>query len=130
MSIGGGHISLEESFVCSDRVAKDGFHMNYRVVLRKMPRWMESDGHCHANVIHLWLEKSPWSRMYAIGTGYALTDDDGVWLPHSWCLQRTNHGVSIIETTSIIGDKYFGLQLSGRDADKFADPEGDGFWKR
>jgi hypothetical protein len=79
---------------------------------------------CHDNVSELWKGRGPRSRLFAIVTGYALTDDDsdpddGIWRPHSWALSRTAGRILIIETT-LERSQYFGLILDGQNADIFA----------
>jgi hypothetical protein len=68
---------------------------------------------CHHNVADLWRGKRKRSRIIAIATGYALSDD-GLWRQHSWAL--TNSG--IIETTEP-RVRYFGVTLSGQAANIF-----------
>jgi hypothetical protein len=66
---------------------------------------------CHDNSIELWRS----GEAASIGTGYALSDD-GLWREHSWA--ATAEGV-IIETTEPRA-RYFGLDLSGDEAEGFA----------
>jgi hypothetical protein len=84
-----------------------GSVMEGRVKLHSMER-----SACHANVARLW-GKSRW-RLMGIGTGYALSDD-GLWRQHSWGVRRSG----ILETTQV-RSVYFGIVLSGVEAERFA----------
>lgn len=74
---------------------------------------------CHQNAARMWLRGTPKS-LAAIGTGYALTEDDGMWRPHSWLIHRTRTGHGIIETT-VLRKCYFGLAIQGEGARKWAE---------
>lgn len=67
---------------------------------------------CHQNVAALWRKHK--AGIVAIGTGYALSEDE-LWRQHSWGILRDG----ILETTEI-RTKYFGLILQGERADHFA----------
>ncbi|HTM12757.1 MAG TPA: hypothetical protein VL127_07585 [Bryobacteraceae bacterium] len=84
-----------------------GFAMSGSVEKKVMER-----SACHKNIAALWIAKQ--SRLLAIGTGYALSDD-GLWRQHSWGIRRNG----ILETTES-RVKYFGRALKGREADSFA----------
>lgn len=60
---------------------------------------------CHANVARLWRD----GVLVSIGTGYTLAED-GLWREHTWGIDADS---SLIETT-LMFDKYFGFELSGR----------------
>jgi hypothetical protein len=59
---------------------------------------------CHANAAVLWID----GAVAAIGTGYALSDDD-LWRQHSWAVDADG---TIVETTSA-RRAYVGLTLTG-----------------
>jgi hypothetical protein len=66
---------------------------------------------CHANAAILWID----GAVTAIGTGYALSDDN-LWRQHSWGIDTDG---TLVETT--IGRQlYVGLTLSGVAALRFA----------
>jgi hypothetical protein len=67
---------------------------------------------CHTNVARLWLVTN--GGLVGIGTGYALSDD-GLWRQHSWGVRRRG----LVETTRP-RVRYFGIMLTGKDADLFA----------
>jgi hypothetical protein len=69
------------------------------------------DNACHANVAVLWTD----GAVTAIGTGYALSDDD-LWRQHSWGIDADG---ATVETT-FERSKYVGLALSGIPALQFA----------
>lgn len=70
------------------------------------------DSACHENVARVWSVKQ--HGIVGIGTGYALSEDDGLWRAHSWGLLREG----VLETT-VERTKYFGILLQGADADLF-----------
>jgi hypothetical protein len=56
---------------------------------------------CHDNAYGLFKAgKEP-----AFATGFALTNNDGFWRPHSWCLSIKGN---VVETTTL-RDQYFGV---------------------
>jgi hypothetical protein len=62
-----------------------------------------ADNACHTNAAVLWIH----GDVSAIGTGYALSDDD-LWRQHSWGLDADG---TIVETTTE-RRRYVGLRLS------------------
>lgn len=74
---------------------------------------------CHANAAELWVTKEYGCS--GIGTGWGLSND-GLWREHSWGMNRNG----IIETTEP-RTVYFGMTLSGQDANKFAAQFIEGF---
>lgn len=68
---------------------------------------------CHDNVASQWLKK----RFSAIGTGFGLSGDDGLWREHSWGLCRNG---TIVETTEP-RTSYFGVKLIGEAALEFTE---------
>jgi hypothetical protein len=90
-----------------DAILSQGFLQDSNVILEEMER-----NSCHWNVAALWLKKQ--ADLIAVGTGYALSKD-GLWRQHSWGIRSA----SILETTEK-RTHYFGLRLSGEDANKFA----------
>jgi hypothetical protein len=89
-------------------LAEYGQQIDLAVKFRPMER-----NSCHYNVSLLWQQRSERSRLRAIATGYALSED-GMWRPHSWGLTRTY----ILETT-IERCEYFGIVMHGEAADIF-----------
>lgn len=71
---------------------------------------------CHGNAVGLWRQ----GDAVAIGTGYALSDD-GLWRSHSWALSPEGE---LVETT-MEREAYFGVELSGDEAERFAAESGD-----
>src|SRR3954453_21146479 len=90
-------------------LVRNGLQMLGQVQYHRMQR-----SGCHRNVAKLWLRVP--RRLFANGTGYALSDD-GLWRQHSWGVKEDG---TIVETT-VVRLKYFGLVLRGRDADLFAE---------
>jgi hypothetical protein len=76
-------------------------------------RGMEPNS-CHQNVSRLWLLKRKGDALIGIGTGYCFLDD-GRWRQHSWGVRKNG----LLET---LGErfKYFGIRMTGLDADVFA----------
>lgn len=76
---------------------------------------------CHANSGIFWSNYSTEHGTDAVKivTGWALIDDDGVWVQHSW-LQLKDRNNLIVETT-IKRDKYFGFVLTDVEAIEFCD---------
>jgi hypothetical protein len=70
-------------------------------------------GYCHENVAELWTDKS--RGITGMGVGYALSED-GLWRQHSWAMRNED----IVETTAM-RVKYFGVVLTGNQADQFAE---------
>lgn len=68
---------------------------------------------CHANASRLWRGDA---RRHRIVTGYALTDDDGLWRQHTWALD----GDQLVETTEA-RSAYYGVILTEKEAQKFAE---------
>ena len=64
---------------------------------------------CHGNTARLWYESGGRIR---IATGYAYSS--GLWVQHSWGAESGH----VVETTHRF-EKYFGIELSARDALKF-----------
>jgi hypothetical protein len=73
---------------------------------------------CHQNISRLWLEKRKRDPLAGIATGYCLTADDGLWRQHSWGV-RKGKDAKLVETLGK-RDMYFGILLTGIDADMFA----------
>jgi len=72
---------------------------------------------CHRNTCDLW-EANHADREVAIATGYALTDDDGMWRQHTWLLHRRVRSVQVVETTTK-RIAYFGFVMTDEEARKF-----------
>jgi hypothetical protein len=87
---------------------ESGFLMNGPVTTKPMRASL-----CHQNVAAIWRRRKP--KIVAIATGYALSED-GLWRQHSWGVLRDG----VLETTEN-RMKYFGIPLSDKDADHFAD---------
>jgi hypothetical protein len=68
---------------------------------------------CHQNIAAIWKFQRP--RIVSIATGYALSED-GLWRQHSWGILREG----LLETTAE-RRRYFGILLSGSEADHFAE---------
>jgi hypothetical protein len=66
---------------------------------------------CHDNAVALWRS----GEASAVGTGYALSDD-GLWREHTWAVVEDG---GLLETTEP-RTAYFGVELRGRDAERFA----------
>src|SRR4051795_2042950 len=77
LSIGGRKL-VPPMTIDSDmpELVRNGSQMLGQVQYRRMQR-----SGCHRNVAKLWLRVP--RRLFAIGTGYALSDD-GLWRQHSW----------------------------------------------
>jgi hypothetical protein len=60
---------------------------------------------CHENSLRLH-EKYP--NKYKLMSGFALTDEDGMWRRHSWVMEADG---TIVETTPIIRSQYYGVEL-------------------
>jgi hypothetical protein len=88
---------------------RSGFIMQGPVVMKRMDR-----NSCHQNASKLWIERK--HGVVAIGTGYALDHDGGLWRQHTWGITRIG---SIVETT-YIQEKYFGVVFWAELADYFA----------
>lgn len=93
---------------------KFGFVMSGPVTFKPM-----KPSQCHRNVSKLW--KAKHRKIVAIGTGYALSEGDGLWRQHSWAIQREH----ILETTAL-REKYFGVVFWSVIADAFANANDDG----
>jgi len=90
-------------------IASHGVLVELPVKLRQM------DGNrCHHNVASLWEQRKKYSRLKAIATGYALSED-GMWRWHTWGLAATH----ILET-AVVRLQYFGIPMDAEDADAFA----------
>jgi hypothetical protein len=114
LSIGGQRISPQPNEPGAVVTARYGTLEEFPVTLRKMEA-----NRCHHNVKVLWTTRKPKSRLAGIGHGYALSED-GMWRPHSWAISGTKGNYRIIETTTEIRIKYFGVSLFGEGADIFA----------
>jgi hypothetical protein len=68
--------------------------------LRK--RGMEAN-RCHDNASRLVEQGKEPER----AVGFALTNDDGLWRPHSWCMSKKG---TVVETTEL-RDVYFGVVM-------------------
>jgi hypothetical protein len=107
-TIAGDRISPQPCWFVSD-IASHGRLIELPTKLRRV------DGNrCHHNVAWLWEQRKTSSRLKAIATGYALSED-GMWRPHSWCLTTTY----ILETT-VVRLQYFGISMNAEDADAYA----------
>ena len=107
-AIGGNKISPQHCPFVSE-IASHGVLVELPVKLRQM------DGNrCHHNVARLWEQRKKHSRLKAIATGYALSED-GMWRWHTWGLAATH----ILETT-VVRLQYFGIPMDAEDADAFA----------
>jgi hypothetical protein len=112
-AIGGNKISPQPCPFVSE-IASHGVLVELPVKLRQM------DGNrCHHNVASLWEQRKKHSRLKAIATGYALSED-GMWRWHTWGLAATH----ILETTvvmlQLVRLQYFGIPMDAEDADAFA----------
>ena len=107
-AIGGNQISPQPCPFVSE-IASHGVLVELPVKLRQM------DGNrCHHNVGSLWEQRKKYSRLKAIATGYALSED-GMWRWHTWGLAATH----ILET-AVVRLQYFGIPMDAEDADAFA----------
>ena len=107
-AIGGNKISPQPCPFVSE-IASHGVLVELPVKLRQM------DGNrCHHNVASLWEQRKKHSRLKAIATGYALSED-GMWRWHTWGLAATH----ILETT-VVRLQYFGIPMDAEDADALA----------
>ena len=106
--IAGHQISLEPYPFLSE-IVDHGQYLDFPVKFRRMRR-----NRCHDNVSLIWQQRTQHSRLKAIVTGYAMSNEDGMWRPHSWGLT----GTYILETTVGI-DECFGIIMDGEDADAF-----------
>ena len=75
---------------------------------------------CHENSCFLW--EANQDKLF-IATGYALSAD-GLWRQHSWCVQPTEEGSKIIETT-VERELYFGFVLTLSESIEFASDNTD-----
>ena len=90
-------------------IASHGVLVELPVKLRQM------DGNCcHHNVASLWEQRKKRSRLKALATGYALSED-GMWRWHTWGITATH----VLETT-VARLQYFGILMDAEDADAFA----------
>jgi hypothetical protein len=107
-AIGGDKISPQPCPFVSE-IASHGVLVELPVKLRQM------DGNrCHHNVASLWEQRKKHSRLKAIATGYALSED-GMWCWHTLGLAAAH----ILETT-VVRLQYFGIPMDAEDADAFA----------
>ena len=89
-AIGGNKISPQPCPFVSE-IASHGVLVELPVKLRQM------DGNrCHHNVASFWEQRKKHSRLKAIATGYALSEDR-MWRWHTWGLAATN----ILEATVV-----------------------------
>jgi hypothetical protein len=79
---------------------------------RRLTVQLLEESECHSNAACLWFESQGTIR---IVTGYALCWD-GIWVSHSWGVE----GGRIIETNPGPYERYFGLELTARQALRFA----------
>lgn len=68
---------------------------------------------CHENAARAWAKSPATRRLF---TGYALTQNDGLWRQHSWNVDRKGR---VIETTTP-RELYYGYELIGPEAALFA----------
>jgi hypothetical protein len=107
-AIGGDKISPQPCPFVSE-IASHGVLVELPVKFRRM------DGdRRHQNVASLWKQRKKRSRLKAIATGYALSED-GMWRWHTWGIGATH----ILETT-LVRLQYFGIPMDAEDADAFA----------
>jgi hypothetical protein len=80
-------------------------------------------GDAHTNVGKLWGENQD---KYFIATGYALTTDS-LWRHHSWCIEVTDAGVQLIETSPVsqLRPLYFGFVLGLEESLRFAESQAE-----
>lgn len=69
---------------------------------------------CHSNSASYALRNDS----YKICTGYAYTEEDGLWRQHSWVL---NEKGEVLETTPTKRDFYFGFELNKEETEAFID---------
>jgi hypothetical protein len=106
--IAGNQISSQPCPFVSE-IASHGVLVELPVKLRQM------DGNCcHHNVASLWEQRKKRSRLKALATGYALSED-GMWRWHTWGITATH----VLETT-VARLQYFGILMDAEDADVFA----------
>lgn len=70
---------------------------------------------CHANSAQYWARNMDRALL---ATGYALTDDDGMWRQHSWCVVVGEEGTRIVETTEP-RVAYFGFVMTAEESVRF-----------
>lgn len=116
LAIGGKRVDTELNHLIQI-VVSHGELFQHSVLMREM-----EPCRCHRNVSELWRNRRPKGRLFAICTGYGLSAEDDMWRPHSWALSKTSDRISIIETT-VARAKYFGLILTGKGANMFAEVE-------
>lgn len=68
---------------------------------------------CHYNTAVLYNTEDS-DLVNKIGTGWALTKDDGLWRQHSWGMNS-----DIIIETTVKRDIYYGIILDGNEAENF-----------
>ncbi len=69
---------------------------------------------CHENAADLHIA---YPKRLKIQTGWAFTKNDGLWRQHSWVFDRKKK--QIIETSTIIRSKYWGVTLKGKSLKEF-----------
>jgi len=74
---------------------------------------------CHENACNYW-ERNHEKREIAIATGYALSENGGMWRQHSWLVLRNARSTRIIETTER-RIAYFGFVMTENEALEFCD---------
>lgn len=78
---------------------------------------------CHYNSGLLW--EANQEKDLFIATGYALSEEGGLWRQHSWCVQKKARSMQIIETTEPRA-LYFGFVLTLDETIDFAFDNTDG----
>jgi len=121
----GGFSTLTNSLIDFGgwRVVNPGREPDLEDILARGQLWPGSDpvmargrrSQCHANSAQYWAKNMDRALLV---TGYALTDDDGMWRQHSWCVNVTEDGPRIVETTEP-RVAYFGFVMTAEEAAQF-----------
>ena len=107
LSIGGVEVKLGlDSEEEQNRMLNDG-----RIYSEKVNFVSGVSNQCHRNVSDKYNKTS--KNGFKIVSGYALSD--GIWVQHSWGFYRN----SIIETTKIKFDNYYGYELTIEESNEF-----------
>lgn len=69
---------------------------------------------CHSNSAYF----ASKFKKYRLMTGYAYTEEDGLWRQHSWLLDNKDN---VVETTPIKRDLYFGFILTEEESKRFCE---------
>ena len=85
-------------------LVESGFVMDYPVTERIMRPNM-----CHLNSVELFAT----GKAIGFSTGFALSEDDGLWRQHSWALKRRKDGTNRIIETTCKRYRYFGILYWG-----------------